>query len=268
MSAVLAIDAAWTESRPSGVALVRDTVEGWRCVAAAPSYGAFLGLADGIEVDWNVAPQGAMPDPTALLAASNSMLGDQEVDVVTADMPISTVPITGRRAADRAVSRAFGRVWCSTHSPGLERPGRIGKRLTEEFENAGYGLAAVEAGRHSTRHLVEVYPCPALLKLLQLQRRLPYKVDKSRKYWPNSDRRERITRLLAQFHEILSGLEERIQDIPLKLPDPDQVTSLSALKRYEDILDALVCAWVGIKYVAGRTEPYGDRDAAIWIPSR
>tara|TARA_B100002003_G_scaffold148670_1_gene137814 strand:+ start:724 stop:861 length:138 start_codon:yes stop_codon:yes gene_type:complete len=42
--------------------------------------------------------------------------------------------------------------------------------------------------------------------------------------------------------------------------------SLAGLKTYEDGIDALVCAWVGIEYLRGAATPYGDDDAAIWIP--
>ncbi|MDW7774366.1 MAG: hypothetical protein SCH71_15885 [Desulfobulbaceae bacterium] len=40
----------------------------------------------------------------------------------------------------------------------------------------------------------------------------------------------------------------------------------SYLKRYEDALDALVCAWVGVKFLEGETQPLGDETAAIWCP--
>jgi predicted RNase H-like nuclease len=42
--------------------------------------------------------------------------------------------------------------------------------------------------------------------------------------------------------------------------------SASGLKRYEDALDALVCAWVGAKYLLGEAVAYGDGTAAIWVP--
>ena len=44
---VLGIDAAWTAHNPSGVALVQRAEQGWRCLALAPSYDAFLALAAG-----------------------------------------------------------------------------------------------------------------------------------------------------------------------------------------------------------------------------
>ena len=45
--AILGIDAAWTLTQPSGVALVAEDAAGrWRLVASAASYGRFLALAD------------------------------------------------------------------------------------------------------------------------------------------------------------------------------------------------------------------------------
>ena len=40
--------------------------------------------------------------------------------------------------------------------------------------------------------------------------------------------------------------------------------TIAALKRYEDALDALICAWVGTEYLAGRLRAHGDATAAVW----
>ena len=92
MSAILGIDAAWTLTQPSGVALVRKTSETWECVALAPSYSAFIALGKGIHVGWSDGRSGAAPDVRQLLAASQSICGDA-VDVVAVDMPLSRKPI-------------------------------------------------------------------------------------------------------------------------------------------------------------------------------
>jgi len=63
---------------------------------------------------------------------------------------------------------------------------------------------------------------------------------------------------LEQFEKILTALRADIRGIELKLPEPDDAVSMPRLKRYEDSLDALVCAWVGAKYVEGDAVPYGD----------
>jgi hypothetical protein len=38
------------------------------------------------------------------------------------------------------------------------------------------------------------------------------------------------------------------------------------MKRYEDALDAILCAWVAIEFLEGNAEPLGDEQAAIWTP--
>jgi predicted RNase H-like nuclease len=46
------------------------------------------------------------------------------------------------------------------------------------------------------------------------------------------------------------------------------VTTLSSLKSVEDRLDALICAWIGIEHLDGRTVGLGDATAAIWVPAK
>lgn len=46
MPAVLGIDAAWTLTQPSGVALATETYSGWSLIATASSYQRFYALAD------------------------------------------------------------------------------------------------------------------------------------------------------------------------------------------------------------------------------
>ena len=41
----------------------------------------------------------------------------------------------------------------------------------------------------------------------------------------------------------------------------------SSLKPVEDMLDALICAWIGIEHLEGRTFGLGDTTAAIWLPA-
>ena len=46
---------------------------------------------------------------------------------------------------------------------------------------------------------------------------------------------------------------------------PEEVRP-SVMKGIEDEIDAVICAWVGAKYVEGEARAYGDRDAAVWCP--
>ena len=108
MAGVLGIDAAWTAKEPSGIALLEGSPGEWRCVTVTPSYGSFLALAEGVLVDWVAKAKGAVPEASRLLAAAERLLGGGEVAVVTVDMPLATVPISGRREADSAISRVYG----------------------------------------------------------------------------------------------------------------------------------------------------------------
>jgi predicted RNase H-like nuclease len=219
-----------------------------------------------VPVDWTVKARGAVPEASRLVTAAERLLGGGTVAVVTVDMPLATVPIAGRRAADSAISRVYGGKGASVHSPSAERPGIISDQLSKDFTAAGFPLATSTTPVGIPKRLVEVYPHPALITLTGASYRLPYKVSRSRKYWPDSSPAERRANLLAQFKGIIAALSMQIRDIPFELPDPTSVVTVSGLKRYEDSLDALVCAWVGAKYLAGEAKPYGDQTAAIWVP--
>jgi predicted RNase H-like nuclease len=264
--AILAIDAAWTDGEPSGVALVAGQHDDWRCLCVAPSYDAFLGCASGTQVDWLSGRfRGTAPDMKKLLAAARSIAGI-EVTLIALDMPVATVPFASRRPADDAISKAFGGQGCSTHSPSAKRPGPLGSRIILELSDAGYPLATAADAVGTLGKVIEVYPHPALLGLVGRPYRVPYKVGKSCRYWPRVGRSERITRLLAEFTEIDRALYSTLGQTRVPLPAPHEVSKLAALKRYEDALDALVCAWVAIQYTTAAAAAYGDSTGAIWVP--
>jgi predicted RNase H-like nuclease len=214
---------------------------------------------------WVGSPE-ACPVPASYSGACR-LAGVHRVDLVTIDMPVARLPFSTRRTADSLGSRAFGARGCGTHTPNASRPGPLGLRLSEAFSDEGYAIADATAVVGEPQRLVEVYPHPALLRLLGADYLVPYKVSKSLSYWPGTSVEERIDGLLDGFDRILGGLRLHIADIPVVLPQPSEVRSLAQLKRYEDTLDALVCAWVGTQYLAGRAAPYGDDQAAIWIPA-
>lgn len=269
--AILGIDPAWTATEPSGVALVANDGIRWRCIALAPSYDAFSELADGKQIIWSQPESFSAGKPSAdkILDAAGKLLNGCQVEIITIDMPVATVPFTTRRPADRAISRAFGRHKCATHSPTSQRPGEIGRQIHDGFTRNGFELAttATTATTSVTANtLLEVYPHTALLRLLHRDERFPYKVAKSSKYWPGTGLSERRAMLLGNFQTILAALGKYITDIDLPLPSPSEGGTLSSLKRLEDAIDALICAWVGICYLNEAAEPFGDESAAIWVP--
>lgn len=247
--------------------VARDGVGAWRCLCVAPSYDAFAKAAEGCAVPWEDAHvQGGQPDVGRLLGAAEQMLGGSSVTVIAIDMPVSRVAITGRRTADDAISREFGAAGCSTHSPTPERPGAMGAGLTKEFADAGYPVATRDDRPGTTPRLLEVYPHPALLRLMEADRRVEYKVGKTTKYWPDRGVPERLANVLAIHARIRSVLGREIGGV--RVPVPTGVQHLSALKRYEDAIDAMICAWIGCRYVDGQADAFGDHEASIWVPQR
>ena len=138
----------------------------------------------------------------------------------------------------------------------------------EQFAELGVALHTTTTARQGPA-LIECYPHVALLDLLHRDYRVPYKVSRSAQYWraEQPSMAERIRRLLAEFTAIHQALSQRISAIPLSLPQPSEVTTLASLKPVEDMLDALICAWIGIEHLEGRTTGLGDATAAIWVPA-
>jgi len=256
--AILGIDAAWTENNPAGVALVCETDSRWECIAAAPSYKDFLAFAEGKKISWSNTQKGTAPAADELIAAARKLCG-RDIDLVSADIPLATIPISGRRSADRAISKTFGKNWCSTHTPSSKRPGIIGQTLLNGFNGLGYVLATTVINP-KIRVLIECYPHPALLVLCNRERRLKYKVSKAR-----TTERQII---VAEMQAIINSLSRYISDIDKFIDPIPQDGTLSQLKRWEDAADALVAAWVGIEYLNSRVDCYGDETAAIWVPRK
>jgi predicted RNase H-like nuclease len=262
MRTVLGIDAAWTERQPSGVALVADGEAGWCLLALEPSYADFISCAAGAKRSEK--PAGSAPQSAALINACMS-IGRGPPDLVAVDMPLSTVPIRGRRVSDNAISEAYGSRKAGTHTPNEERPGLIGKELHAGFAGAGFKLLTSEV---SCPGLAEVYPHPDLIELTGAAERLCYKTAKTRRYRPDLSASERGSALRRVWGDILLQLDSCIAGIRPMLPVPDTSASTGELKAFEDMLDALVCAWVGCCILEGRAVPYGDADSAIWVPQR
>lgn len=257
---VLGIDAAWTLKEPSGVALIGKAGERWRLLTAAPSYEIFQGHS--AVTPTNSRPRGSAADARQLLLASSAIAG-APVDLVAIDMPLARTPIVRRRGADDAVSRAYGGRKCGTHTPNPERPGPISEALRMGFEGEGLFLCTSDL---LLPGLIEVYPHPALVELADARERLPYKQGKMRAYWRELRPAERRVRLLEQWSAIIALLDREIVGVASALRLPSPTAAGWELKAFEDALDAVVCAWVGACALEGKAKPFGDHEAAIWIP--
>jgi predicted RNase H-like nuclease len=262
---ILGIDAAWTDHNPSRISLIACAYGKWSCLAADASQSEFLTRAR--------VPSSAQPNSLSLSSifeAAKLITGGLNPTLVAVDMPLSHELICGKRAADRLLSEEFAKNWCACHVPSKTRPGEISHKLYRDAKTCGLELRTKATYKRGEKNeLLEVYPHAALLSLLSLDKRYAYKISKSRKLFKGLSLSERKNEHLAAFRVLKSALDNKIFDIPDFLPANDSaIENLASMKAYEDMLDALVCAWVGIEHLERRSDPYGDDVASIWVPSR
>jgi predicted RNase H-like nuclease len=265
MAVILGIDAAWTERGSSGVALLTTNVNGRaKIIAGAASYGAFLSLQQDDPWSWERKPTREVDllDVEKTLIKARELAG-ADVDLVAIDMPLSLVTVDKRRLADDMVSSEFGSRRAGVHSPTPQRPGSISTNMKREFSSAGYPLATAESKSLRGRCIIEVFPLAALVTFMRLKERPRYKVGKIGRFWPDvTDKEQRRKNLLGEWRVIVDALQMTV-DFNFRWPEAD---TDAALKPFEDVLDAIVCAWIGLCAFRDEAYPLGDDHAAIWVP--
>jgi len=273
---VLGIDAAWTVAGPSGIALVSVT-EGHtpRLLRVARTSAEFTSDRILGASDWLSWPLSGDPLEIDRLLDTVKKNVDTLPNVIVLDIPMSPLPICGRRAADNDISPVYGKRWAGTHTPSKERPGRVSATLYRQLSDAGYKWVGVSRPRHSSediRYFIETYPHPVIVEVLRLERRLCYKVAKRRRYWPNLTPDQRWRNVASELDRLRDALASRIHGLADRIPEAlvllDAVGKRreAVLKGLEDALDAVVCAFTGCEFLEGRAVAYGDRYSAIWVP--
>ena len=137
-----------------------------------------------------------------------------------------------------------------------------GASVTDSRRDLPRPASPCRQGPSKSPGLIEVYPHPALVELANAPERLCYKVSKTGKYWPALDAIKRRERLFKVWAGILELLDKQIAGVLERLPDLSLApgTRVADLKKVEDMLDAIVCAWVAIRALEGHATPFGDRE--------
>lgn len=257
---VLGIDAAWTETEPSGIALV--TVNDNRdikIVKLARSYEEFY--AHKIKWDKNV--NGSKPELSKIINYCRN--NDWNVNHIALDIPLSPDTIIERREADKQISKKYGGRGASTHSPNSDRPGEVSVNMFKQLMEEGF---IWNGDVHNERTFIEVYPHTAIIELFKYEYRFPYKVQKINKYWPTDNSETRKQKIKANLNELRNKLSLYTSNLPEFIPELSLEKNYTTkfLKGYEDVLDALVCAITGVFYLNGKVKRYGDELSAIWVP--
>ena len=261
MRAVLGIDAAWTITEPSGVALAIETASGWRLAAVEASYDHFLERARGA-APGEAGREARIPTPGRWSARPIACAGGRS-PASRSTCRSGPIRSSGRRRCDKLVSSLYGARKAAAHSPSAARPGPISDALRADF--AAFDLEVrIEPPADG---LIEVYPHAALIDFMGARERLPYKAGKTRTYWPSCRSKTGGESCGRSGRESSRRWSRRIAGVAAALAVPAPDARGWRLKAFEDRLDAVVCAAVAIAALDGRAVAYGDGEGAIWVPS-
>jgi predicted RNase H-like nuclease len=238
----------------------------------------------GIDLAWGTrAPTGlAVLDPKGRLILRASVHTDAEIDdalkpwidgpcVVGLDAPLHVVNPTGRRPCEAAVTRAFAGQHAGTYPSNTGLPHfSDGGRAARLARRHGLAVDATVPPAAGQRRALEVYPHSATVALFDLPQVLKYKARKGRTLAARCG-------ALGTLVDLLAGLAAPTGLPNLSSPDGfaslrreiEQAPTAAALRRIEDPIDAIVCAYVAALFLAGRTCVIGDSETgAIVTPVR
>ena len=179
--------------------------------------------------------------------------------MVAIDAPLVVTNATGSRPCETALNRDFARFDAGAHPAntsrrefaGVPRGARLAARLDLDLDPSS----------QAARRAIEVYPHPATVALFRLGRTLKYKNKTGR---PLPQMRAELLRLV----DLLCGLER--ESVPLRLGHNEawnalvagvrSATSKADLRRAEDPIDAVMCAYVAMfaQCRPDLTTTYGD----------
>ena len=225
------VDLAWGGRKPTGVAVV--------------------------DADGHLVQLGAARDDADVLAAlSPYTRGDC---LVAFDAPLVVTNARGQRPAEAALNRDFVRFEAGAHPCNTARP-EFAETPRAARLAAALGLD-LDPRSSAARRAIEVYPHAATVVLFRLERTLKYKAK------PGRD----VARLKSEMLLLMDGIEKLAHaEVPLHVESLAGWTELrrqvvgaqrkSELRRAEDPVDAVVCAYVALYAQRRPTEItiYGD----------
>lgn len=188
---------------------------------------------------------------------------DQMPALVAVDAPTLIPNLAGTRLPDRLTHKYFGKYHAGCYPANLQRP--FAQRTVDfglSLEALGFCHAPTMQPQQAGRYQIEVFPHPAQVNLFQIDRILKYKKGKL------SDRRIELTKLRNHILTLLPTLEPSLKPVIL----PEIPSQGQAMKEVEDLLDSLICAYVGAYWWYWGEEKnlvLGDRETGyIVVPQR
>jgi predicted RNase H-like nuclease len=176
-----------------------------------------------------------------ILGWIDKMVPDEEPAIIAVDAPTIINNQTGMRLADKLTHKNFGRYHAGCYPANLglkfsDRTVGFGKSLiARNFQHA----PAIEP-KQLGRYQIEVFPHPATINLFGLEKILKYKKGKI------AERRLELIKLRNYMIEVLPQQEPSLTlDSLAQIPAIALKQTGKQLKAIEDMLDSLLCAYIG-----------------------
>ncbi|MBV9070052.1 MAG: DUF429 domain-containing protein [Acidobacteria bacterium] len=244
----IGIDASWKATNPSGVAIAEGTI------------------AEATIVQWVHA---ATYDDVADIVKEYR---SENATIVAIDAPLVVTNPEGCRECERHIGRAFSHFHASAHTMNRPRFERYGLgRLVEGLEKLGFrhGVEGDEVHAGGL-HMFEVYPHPAHIRLFDRSNIIRYKKGRvAQKRLGLGELRNLTAELAAPDRD--PRLDPGIEGASFLAQDLSNLNGQS-LKRYEDMLDAWLCAYLAMhlaRWGKGGNEVFGTReDGYIIVPKK
>jgi len=182
--------------------------------------------------------------------------------LVAIDAPLKVPNEAGSRPVERRITEVFGQFEAGAFPANRSRWARRGQevrgeRMVQCLAEKGFIHSPRIQKREQRRLVFEIYPHPAMVSLFHLEKTLKYKGRRGRSY----------ERRYEEFKRYQEYLRDLANSKPKLAPDEEvlgeEVSGLrgKGLKTYEDLLDAMFCAYIAY-YVwywgPKRYEIFGD----------
>ncbi len=171
--------------------------------------------------------------------------------LVAIDAPLIVPNEHGARPVDREITRAFGRFGAGCYPANRSRGCTRGEAIVEALAREGFVQDPCITPCTAKRTVFEVYPHPATIALFGLERTLKYKARSGRTL---RFRRQELARLRDGLLALANAEPAMLSPADVATKDLQTLRG-TGLKRYEDLLDAAVCAYTA--YYAWYWGPHG-----------
>lgn len=217
----IGIDLAWSDNNTSGFAAI-----------------------EGNRKRGSLIYSGIVDSDRDIIDRTNDLVKESNA-LIAIDAPLIVPNMTGRRKAEELVGNLFRKYNAGAHPSNRERlsswTGSIrGEEISKLLRKNGFSHDPYLKRFEKSRKFFEVYPHPSMVVLFNLEHILQYKAKQNRDYKTRYN-------AFKDYQSCLKGLKNAGPS--LNIPKGIAARKIEALKgkelkRYEDTLDAIFCAYI------------------------